>query len=47
MNMGQQCHPPQWGQWNPNWKPSFRVIADGYKGYYTAEGKILTYFPLE
>jgi hypothetical protein len=37
----------QWGQWNPNWAPSFRMMADGYKGYYTAEGKILTYFPLE
>lgn len=37
----------QWGQWNPNWAPPFRVVADGYKGYVTAEGKVLTYFPLE
>ena len=37
----------EWGQWNPNWAPSFRVIAEGYKGYFTAEGKILTYFLLE
>jgi hypothetical protein len=37
----------QWGQWNPRWTPSYRIVADGYKGYYTAEGKILTYFPRE
>jgi hypothetical protein len=37
----------QWGQWNPTWAPSFRVIAEGWKGYFTAVGKILTYFSLD
>jgi hypothetical protein len=33
-----------WGKWKTTWEPSFRVIADGFKGYFTEVGKVLTYF---
>jgi len=34
----------QWGKWNPNWQESFRLRVGNQGGYYTADGKILTYW---
>jgi hypothetical protein len=34
----------QWGQWNPNWAPSFRLKVGSQAGYYTKDGRILTYW---
>jgi hypothetical protein len=34
----------QWGKWNPNWEESFRLKIGGKGGYYTKDGKILTYW---
>jgi hypothetical protein len=34
----------QWGQWNPQWQPSFRLKVGGQGGYYTQDGQILTYW---
>jgi hypothetical protein len=34
----------QWGQWNPKWKESFKIKIGTKGGYYTKDGKILTYW---
>jgi hypothetical protein len=33
----------QWGTWNPNWPPSYRLKIGPQGGYFTADGRILTY----
>jgi RHS repeat-associated protein len=34
----------EWGKWNQNWQESFRLKVGDRGGYYTADGKILTYW---
>ena len=35
----------QWGQWNPNWQPLFRLKLPGIGGgYFDGQGRILTYW---
>jgi hypothetical protein len=34
----------QWGKWNPNWEPSFRLKIGNKGGYYTADGRVLAYW---
>ncbi len=34
----------QWGRWNPKWEPSYRLEVGSEKGYYTADGRILSYW---
>jgi hypothetical protein len=34
----------QWGKWNPNWPESYRLKVGNQGGYFTADGKILTYW---
>lgn len=34
----------QWGQWNPNWEASYRLKIGDQGGYFTSEGKVLTYW---
>jgi len=34
----------QWGKWNPNWEPAYRLKVGGQGGYFTGDGKILTFW---
>lgn len=34
----------QWGRWNPNWEPSYRLKVGNRGGYYTADGQVLSYW---
>ena len=34
----------EWGQWNPKWKPSFKLKIGDKGGYFTADGRVLTYW---
>jgi hypothetical protein len=34
----------QWGKWNPNWEPSYRLKVGNRGGYYTADGQVLSYW---
>lgn len=34
----------QWGRWNPNWEPSFRLKIGDRGGYFTGDGRVLTYW---
>lgn len=34
----------QWGEWNPKWEPSYQLKVGLQGGYYTADGRILTYW---
>ncbi len=34
----------QWGKWNLNWEPAYRLKVGNHGGYFTADGKILTYW---
>lgn len=32
----------EWGRWNPNWEPSYRLKVGNQGGYYTADGSVLS-----
>jgi RHS repeat-associated protein len=34
----------QWGTWNPKWAPSYRLKVGDKGGYFTSDGRILTYW---
>jgi hypothetical protein len=34
----------QWGKWNPNWEPAYRLKVGNQGGYFTSEGRVLTYW---
>jgi RHS repeat-associated protein len=34
----------QWGKWNPRWEESFRLKLGEQGGYFTADGRILSYW---
>ena len=34
----------QWGKWNSKWEEAYKIKVGDKGGYYTADGKILTYW---
>ena len=34
----------EWGKWNPNWEPAYRLKIGNQGGYFTADGRVLTYW---
>lgn len=34
----------QWGKWNPSWEPSYRLKIGNQGGYYTTDGRVLSYW---